>query len=724
MNLKLAFFRRPHPAAQWQRPARLAVAGFMLLFAVIVYNSLRLRPAPVVSRPEPVEVNAVTDTRGAIAIQAKGSKEDVKVEAERSVGYADGMTKLERVRITVPSRSGRTFVVTAAEARIGADQSRFDVQGDVQLTASDGLTAKAQEATYDTREHVVRIPGPVTFARGGLAGTSVGATYEYGRDVLHLLESAHLSYNATGADPAEATAHTAEFARRGHYLHLQGQAHIIRAHRTMDADVALVHLTPDEQRVRRLELRGNARITGDSAGAGTLRAMQASNIDLVYADDGRALKEATLSNQASILVAGDPGQDDRRIAAESMAMSFATDGATLTELSARDRVDVQLPAENGGPARRIQSTVLEGHGTAPQGITAVRFSRNVEYREVRPAAKNRAPLNRVARSETLDLAIKQGFGSVDDAEFDGNVSFTDGALEAVSASAHYRIAQSLIELAIPDVPSVTPARVKDELSTVQARKVLLALEGGKMTAEGDVRSELQPRVDRRPGGATPPPEGLLKRDQPVFVTADHLEYERDAGRALYTGRARLWQGDTAVQAAAIAFDDRTRDLEAKGEVRSTMVVDQINAATKAKAQVTTTGAGEKMTYNDALRRITYSGNARLNGPPGDLAATRIEIFLDATGRGVARAEAYDAVKLQTEERSARGDRLTYFGHDERYLVSGAPVVILQQVDQQCRETSGRTVTFFKSRDTLTVDGNERTRTQTKSGATCAELRFD
>ena len=65
-----------------------------------------------------------------------------------------------------------------------------------------------------------------------------------------------------------------------------------------------------------IELRGNGAITGGAA-SGTLRAMQARDINLDYADDGRTLQHATLAGEAAsrwpARTAAQPGQ---RLAAE------------------------------------------------------------------------------------------------------------------------------------------------------------------------------------------------------------------------------------------------------------------------------------------------------------------------------------------------------------------------------------------------------------------------
>ena len=51
----------------------------------------------------------------------------------------------------------------------------------------------------------------------------------------------------------------------------------------------------------------------------------------------------------------------------------------------------------------------------------------------------------------------------------------------------------------------------------------------------------------------------------------------NADKAIYTGSARLWQGDTAVSADTITIDEKTGDLYGHGNVRSTQIMQQTDA---------------------------------------------------------------------------------------------------------------------------------------------------
>jgi lipopolysaccharide export system protein LptA len=273
------------------------------------------------------------------------------------------------------------------------------------------------------------------------------------------------------------------------------------------------------------------------------------------------------------------------------------------------------------------------------------------------------------------------------------------------------------------------ARVDDARATVEGRKIDLRLDGGSLVADGDVRSLLKSSSDRQAGRAPGAPAastvhrpGMLKDNQPVNVTARHLDYDSAAGRALYTGDARLWQGETAVQAESLTLDDAKGDLVGQGKVRSTLRLQQKDAKTGKTEPQTTVVTSNALHYEDDERRATYTENARMNGPEGDLHADRIELFLDETGDGLERLEAYSPVTLKTDRRSSYGTHLTYYAADERYVMSGVPVRVLEQLPQECRETIGKTLTFYRSADTISVDGNEESRTQSTSGGRCPEPR--
>jgi hypothetical protein len=114
-------------------------------------------------------------------------------------------------------------------------------------------------------------------------------------------------------------------------------------------------------------------------------------------------------------------------------------------------------------------------------------------------------------------------------------------------------------------------------------------------------------------------------------------------------------------------------------------------------------------------------DAQLSGPQGDLRGERIEIVLAKEGNKVERLDGYTGVTLKLDKRTAVGSRLTYYASEERYVMSATGTTRVKVTDVKtaasgavtCSETVGRTLTFYKSTDTISVDGNDQNRTETQ-----------
>ncbi len=609
--------------------------------------------------------------------------------------------------VRVPNRNGRSFTVAAKEGNVGTDKASVLMTGAVVLTASDGLVANTDTASYADGEGIVRAPGPVAFTRGGTKGAGVGFTYDKNRDTMWLLDKSvvHVAGNAADGD-MDIRAGAFGEARRDRFLRLERDARITRPSQTITADEVMVYLLPDRDEPDALELRGNGVITGGE-GMGTLRALRARDINLDYADDGRTVQHATLAGQAVITLAGPGGAGTgQRLAAEWVDLSLGPDGA-ITSLVARERLLVTLPAQGSAPARTIRAAELTGDGAAGAGLTSMRFSGGVDFREGGTA---RTAPARQARSATLTLALAPS-GVAERATFIGETRFDDGSLHATAAEARYFMVGDRLELVSAD--GVPPPSVTDTGLRVDATAITIGLATNAVTATGAVSSVMQPAADRGGSGTARTP-ALLDGAQPLIASAAALEYDSEARTAIYSGRARLWQGDTNIRAERIVLDEQRGDLTATGGVTSTLSLQPPASATSAPGSRGTIARGDQMAYDEAARTVTYTKNAQVNGPQGDLTAGRIALILASPGRALERIEGYGAVVARVAARDARADRLTYHADDERYVFTGAPV----QFTEECRVTTGRTLTFFGTAGKLIVDGNQATRTVTKGGGQC------
>ena len=721
----------------WRRRVRVALAVFVVVFAAVLYVALRREPArpraTPVTRADPAA--AVESTRG-VAVQLKGEKEEFKVESDESLLYANGMRKLKGVKVTVAQRAGRNFVLTADEAVVGAGESALEASGHIVLTVSDGLVVMMDQASYTESDGVVRAPGPVLFRKGRTSGSGVGMTYDKNRDVLWLLDRADIEIDASpkGAGATRIRAGAAGLARQDKYLRFERGVRVLRTSQSLEAETGVAYLSDDEERIERVELRGGSRIVGGGGAPGTLDAMSARDMDLTYGPEGEALQRAILAGAGVVRITGAKGARGRRIAAEWMDIGLAPDGTTVTALLGRDAVQLDLPPEGDAPGRSVRATVLEASGTAASGLTSASFHADpavagsqVEFREAQTSKQGA----RVARARSMGLTLKPGFGELEAARFDGGVRFEDGDLTGTSREARYVVSTGQLNLGGDDERTGRPPQAVDARATITGARIEVGLDRRRIHAVGAVNTVRQPsaapakpargaageREDRTPA--------ILKSDQPAYVRADDLDYDGEARRAVYAGQVRLWQGEVTINGDRMVLDDRQGDLTATGSVRAHLVMFQENEKTKVKEKSPTIATAATLTYQDATRTIVLARGtdrqARLSGAEGDLSADRIDLFLSESGDEVDRLEADAGVSLALAgTRTATGSRLRYTASDGRYVMSGTPV----RVEEECRETTGRILTFYRSTDRITADGNEVARTQTKSGVKCPEPRLD
>ena len=386
---------------------------------------------------------------------------------------------------------------------------------------------------------------------------------------------------------------------------------------------------------------------------------------------------------------------------------------------------------------------MDGSGEAGKGLTAATFSKDVVFREERGPDDYRE-----AHSSTLAVVLTDG--GLDDAQFKGGTKFEDGKSTATAADARYLVSKGRLQLS--GNVGTQPPQVQDDRITVDAKAIDMAFEGPKLIATGDVRSVMKPakkapvgasgasgasgtkgtasasRVSgaagaRRAAGwckgaagakgsAKPEPKvpGMLKDDQPAYVTAPALDYDGENGKAIYTGGSRLWQGDTAVSGEKITIDESTGDLYSNTNVRTSFILEQLDTKTQEKKRVPTIASSQDMHYEDALRRATYTTNAHVNGPQGDLRGVKIELYFLEGASELERVEAYDDVNLKTDVRTATGARMTYLAKTEEYHMKGEPVNVIEE----CRQTTCKSLTFWRSTDRILCDGSDEKRTLAKS----------
>ena len=699
----------------WQKRARLGVAVFAVIFAVGVYIAIgeRQKAAPL----EPIERKDPTSTaevQGGIFKRLSGANEDFVVTFADQISYPDGSQRLIGLRIEIKNRNGRDFTITAAEALVGANETTFVMKQNIVLKASDGFELHTDDATFDTADEIVRAPGSVTFTRGKMAGSGVGMTYEERTQTLTLASGSQVAvYDEAGTATTSFQSGSSTLDRAANVLTLKETVHVVRDGQEFDAETGEAQLSEEEEFVRYVKLRGEARVTG----GGSVDAMSAREIDLDYTDDGKLLERVILVGEAAVALKGTvEGAPAREVHGGRIDLALAADGE-VTRVTGQEGVRLVLPPDDDTPSRTITARTLDGTGEPGKGLTRLEFTQAVEFREGANATL------REARAQSLHLALDAN--AVSDATFAGRVTFTEATLKASAEQARYSPAKGTLGLS-----GGTP-EVADEQVVIVGTTIDVAFETRHMVAKGSPARKTRTTYSTTPAkgrGAKAPATkmpGLLKADESVTVTAVELDYTGSKSSAVYTGAVELRQGaGTSIRAEEVTLDQASGDLIASGNARANIVNDADQ----------TSGNAAEIRYTDKTRVIAYvtpaPATSRLESDKGDLRAGRIEITLQKEGSGVARIDAQQDVSIQIGQRTITGVRLEYAAQEVAgkskagggYVVHGSArrlVTVVERNGASCRRSNaGMRLTMSEGADNISFNGDGVARPSVDGSSAC------
>jgi LPS export ABC transporter protein LptC len=695
----------------WQKRARLGVAVFAVLFAVGVYFAVgeRQKAAPLepIERKDPA---STAEVLGGVLNRLLGSNEDFKVSFATQISYPDGSHKLGDVRIETRNRSGRDFTITAAEATVAANESAYELKQNIVLKASDGFELHTDDATFNTSDEIVRAPGSVTFTRGKMSGSGVGMTYHERTQILTLASGSQVAlYDDAGTATTSFQSGSSTLDRAANVLTLKETVHVVRDGQEFDADSGEAQLSEEEEFIRYVKLRGEARVTG----GGAVDAMSARDIDLDYTDDGKLLERVILVGEAAVALKGaTAGAPAREVHGGRLDLALAADGA-VTRVVGQDGVRLVLPPDDDTPPRTITARTLDGAGEPGKGLTRIEFRDTVEFREGATTA------GREAKSQSLRLALDGD--AVSDAIFTGRATFTDGALRATANEARYSPSKGTLGLG-GGTPEVT-----DEQVVIRGTTIDVTFETRRMVARGSTSTTYRTSPAKGRGGSAPATKmpGLLKANESVTVTAAELDYIGSKNAAVYTGTVELRQGaGTSIRADKVTLDQESGDLVASGNARAIIVND---------ADASSTGTAAEIRYTDRTRVIAYvtpaPATSRLQSDKGDLRAGHIDITLQKEGSGVARIDAQPDVSIVIGQRTITGVRLEYVAPTDAgkstagsYIVHGSPrrlVTHIERIGSTCRRSNaGMRLTMSEGGDNISFDSDGVTRASVDGSSSC------
>jgi lipopolysaccharide export system protein LptA len=281
------------------------------------------------------------------------------------------------------------------------------------------------------------------------------------------------------------------------------------------------------------------------------------------------------------------------------------------------------------------------------------------------------------------------------------------------------------------------ALVRDASTETRAPKITFVQDSGEIRAEGGVRS----------ADFSASASAVQLARAPVNISADRLDANSRTGRALYSGHAHLWQGDSVLEAESIELLREARVLHASGNVRGVFpqaVAAHPAASTLSRAAQQPAGAltrtalatssnskshlwhvsAETLTYSDKESRAHLERNVTVQSTEQKMHAPTLDLYFTRSGqpadvRGgnspegaqqISRAVGTGGVWVEEGNRKATAEHGEYIAADGKFVMSGGNPTIY---DGSAGTTTGRQLTFFLADDTIVVDSENGSRTLTK-----------
>jgi lipopolysaccharide export system protein LptA len=583
------------------------------------------------SAPPPPPVDVEKQSSSLTFSKMDGPRKIFTVEASKSTDFKDqDASLLENVSVTIFGKNGdRHDTIHTRSCQYGKEKGAILCTGSVQIdlqSATDAARAAndphympqvvhvtTQRMTFDRDTGDAQTDQPVAFSFPNGTGDGVGAKYNSQEGTLLLYQNVHLNLSppapktpgqkAPPASPSQPNPDrivhvkgtSLDFTRDARIVHISGPAQADSSSAHLDAGELTLELDENFRSRRLIALpdAGGTQPQLTSQGQSDQMVVFGDQLTAEFAPEGWITR---MDGTGSVHGTRNAKEQDDEFHSDSASLDMWPTVNRVKELNLNGGVLVKTRMTKTGDARVLHTGALRmefsqgekdqrGEPTMAETLTAG----NMEWTDV-PAHPGDPPTRTKLQADKLKLAFNQD-GKPKQLDAIANVQ-TERAIAGAplqTATAKTGVAQLLANGGWSQMELQDDVRLKqgdrnarsdhatfdhaaqtalltghavarDASTETHAPRLLFHTDSGDFRAEGGVRS-----TDFSPNGNNPNPNQPAQ--VPANITSDNMEGNSKTGRALYTGHARLWQGDSVLEADSIELLRQTKILNAVGNVR-------------------------------------------------------------------------------------------------------------------------------------------------------------
>jgi lipopolysaccharide export system protein LptA len=761
-------------------------AGIAVLLIVVVacvygardWQSRQARKKVPAAVPSSVEQSSAGFTFSKVV----GDRTEFTVRASRATEFAEGgRSLLEDVWITAYGGAGERFdnlhtrtcdYLTVSESISCAGDVQIDLDRAPDQQVQAGKPQRGNDSTlvrvatshvfFDHKTGLATTDRLANFQFSEGEGHGVGFRYEVPQGEMQLLSSVELALHS--ADPADHTSQvptqllnlsgsSMSFADDQRMIHVAGPVHAHQAN--FDLICGKLDVELDEHMyAHRLIATENPELQSDGPSpillkAATITALASpARIEAIIADgevhaiaksqDGEDQLQADrvgteldpISNLPRLLIAtgnvtvrSNRAGAVRNLQTSILRLDFAASEKggqarvkhALTPAGTLEMQDKEtLSGKSVQERMRLAAQHLEADFSGENDLRELRGSEDVHFEK---QIGEGSPQVATSRDMVAQFEPGGGWSIVDQT---GNVQLHQDNETARAERAHFDRSSdtTLLEGSVV---------VTDPSSSTTARSVIFNQATNEFHAIGRVAT-----VETSNGGGS---QFVNFAAGPARVSGEQLDGNSATGRSIYSGKARLWQGDSIVEGDTIDLNRQTHILIATGQVHS--VFPQAPQTNHSQARSSKPeywhAEGNRLTYLSDENRGRMEDKVHTHSDEGAMTGDVVDFFFapagnaatsdvnapskqvqgpakgPGTGQQLVRASAFGRVKVEQQGRHGNGDRADYTAENGKIVLSGGSPTVY---DASGNATHGRQLTFFFGDDSIDIDSAEGSRTLT------------
>jgi LPS export ABC transporter protein LptC/lipopolysaccharide transport protein LptA len=624
-----------------------------------------------------------------------------------------------------------TIRVTGKRCNISRDYNTITVIEDVVVKSQNDMTVTADLLKYDSSLRQFHTPTPAKFHWKTMSGKARGFVYKIEEELLILPEEPKINYvNKAGKNkqPIVITGMRGSVDRKSGFAYFDENVEVTQGRDWIHADRIEVNFKPGDNDVEKIVARNNVKIKFAKPGKGKNKPADAPAPQAEAAQASATAKSDQAPKMSNVFVADEASGKD--LEANEVELYFFEDGSTIRSFRSTGNCTFVLhtydkrnkPFENRIIKGEQFDASFDGNGDmeffhAIQNVT-------VNVQPAGPARKKASP--QTIYCQDLNAFFVPATGEVREIHFDDGFKHVQNDRTVSSQRAIYYGKDGKTDL-------IGTPRIQDSSFNLTSEKMFLYEQTSAIHAEGNVKSEFIKSEGKSPSTfpfASP-------SNQPVYISAEKMDWDSHKSEAVYTGKAKLWQEKNVITAARMTINDKEKTLSAYDKVHTIFynqkeedaAAQEDQKKSKKKEQKATTPTEEEnklmvtpekgedgpisvdaavMNYVEKDRIIHFEKDVKIVTPSTKINSEKADFYLKEKSSEFDRLYAQGKVTILTEQKRGTGKQATFFSDGRKLILEGNPK--LQEPGKA--DILGQVLTLFLADGRILIDGLEDGRATT------------